>query len=578
MRRLERRNAMKVRKFSFTNKFIFGVVILFLISDVVLGVIAYTKIYSLLLDQAKTSGQNTASMVASMVDGKTITSVKPGEEQTDKYLEVSNMLTTFMDTSKSEYLYTIRPTESGGMEYAVDGQYEDASKIGDEFQDEEAAPALKGEVVSDSEPFTDEWGTHISSYAPVYVNGEVVAAVGVDISMEWISQQTSGVLINVIIVCAIVLVVGTIILVIIGRLLSRKFVVLNDKIVDLTAGDGDLTRQIEIQSGDEFEVIGNNINKLIEFIRVMLLSIYSGSDKLSAASVKIADNVRNARGDARTISDTMSQMSASMEETAASINHINELVLDIAEEFDDIATEIDSGHAFADEVKISASSVGDKADAERANTEVRVAEMSESVTDMIERSKAVSRIEDLTGNIIAISNQTNRLALNASIEAARAGEAGRGFAVVATEIGELANNSQAAAAEIQAVSSDVIETVNELAKEAESLIAFVNETTIEGFSNLADTSKEYKEAAERISEMMENFSGITDRIQTNINSIKDSADVVNRAVEEAANGVADNAERSIEMTDNISRIDEEATASSEISGELNAEVGKFKLE
>ena len=569
---------MKVRKFSFTNKFIFGVVILFLISDVVLGIIAYTKIYSLLLDQAKTSGQNTASMVAAMVDGKTITSVQPGEEQTDKYLEVSNMLTTFMDTSKSEYLYTIRQTESGGLEYAVDGQYEDASKIGDEFQDEEAAPVFKGEVVSDSEPFTDEWGTHISSYAPVYVNGEVVAAVGVDISMEWISQQTSGVLINVIIVCAIVLVVGTTILIIIGRFLSRKFVVLNDKIVNLTAGDGDLTRQIEIKSGDEFEVIGNNINKLIEFIRVMLLSIYSGSDKLSVASVKIADNVRNARGDARTISDTMSQMSASMEETAASINHINELVLDIAEEFDDIATEIDSGHAFADEVKVSASSVGEKADAERANTEIRVAEMSESVTDMIERSKAVSRIEDLTGNIIAISNQTNLLALNASIEAARAGEAGRGFAVVATEIGELANNSQAAAAEIQAVSSDVIETVNELAKEAESLIAFVNETTIEGFTNLADTSKEYKEAAEKISEMMENFSGITDRIQTNINSIKDSADAVNRAVEEAANGVADNAERSILMSDNITRIDEEATASSEISGELNAEVGKFKLE
>ena len=65
---------------------------------------------------------------------------------------------------------------------------------------------------------------------------------------------------------------------------------------------------------------------------------------------------------------------------------------------------------------------------------------------------------------------------------------------------------------------------------------------------------------------------------SNINSIKDSADAVNRAVEEAANGVADNAERSIEMTDNISRIDEEATASSEISGELSAEVGKFKLE
>ena len=109
---------MKVRKFSFTNKFIFGVVILFLISDVVLGVIAYTKIYSLLLDQAKTSGQNTASMVASMVDGKTITSVKPGEEQTDKYLDVSNMLTTFMDTSKLSLIVNLLPM-SGELTYLL---------------------------------------------------------------------------------------------------------------------------------------------------------------------------------------------------------------------------------------------------------------------------------------------------------------------------------------------------------------------------------------------------------------------------------------------------------------------------
>ena len=569
---------MKVRKMRFTNKLIIGVAILFLVSDVILGVVAYSRSYNMLLDQIKSTGQSAAAMVASQIDAEKVIKVQPGEEKTEDYLAVSRVLTDYLDSSGYEYIYTVRPTKDGGAEYAIDAQIEDFSSIGDEFDDEEVLPAFKGEQVSNSKPDTDEFGTHITSYAPITLNGDIVGAVGVDMSMEWINQQTTSLLINIIILCAIVLVVGIIVLVIIGRILSRKFVLLNDKVVELTQGDGDLTRQIEITSGDECEVIGGNINKLIEFIRQMLLSINDGSNKLNSASAKIADNVRDARGDAKSISDTMSQMSANMEETAASINNINDLVADIADGFEDIAREIESGHSFADEIKISATRVGENAKNERATTEVEVASMSESVTNKIEQSKAVSRIEDLTGNIIAISNQTNLLALNASIEAARAGEAGKGFAVVATEIGELASNSQAAAAEIQAVSSEVIATVNELAEESQRLITFVNETTLESLSNLVNTSEEYKNSAEKISEMMVNFAKISDSIQVNIDRIRESAETVNSVVEEAANGLADNAERSIEMTDNISRIDEEATASSEISGELSAEVGKFKLQ
>ena len=53
---------------------------------------------------------------------------------------------------------------------------------------------------------------------------------------------------------------------------------------------------------------------------------------------------------------------------------------------------------------------------------------------------------------------------------------------------------------------------------------------------------------------------------------------MNLAVGDAAQGVTKTAERSVEMSDNMSRINEDAAASSTISDGLKAEVGRFKLE
>ncbi len=75
---------------------------------------------------------------------------------------------------------------------------------------------------------------------------------------------------------------------------------------------------------------------------------------------------------------------------------------------------------------------------------------------------AVQSIQLSMGKIIAIADQTNILAVNASIEAARAGEAGRGFSVVATNVKTLAEEIKNLAAEVDAGIRDVETGSNQL--------------------------------------------------------------------------------------------------------------------
>ena len=570
---------MKVRRISITLKLIAGVIALFLVSDIALGVITYNYTKNMITKKIREDALHTAECAAATVDGALLETIAPGDEEgSENYTTILEDLRIFYEHAGVEYVYTIKE-DGGNIVYAVDSDPDEPGLPGDAFDvDEDSQSALSGTPAVNKKPYTDEWGTHISAYYPVY-NGDVVAgAAVVDISADSINAQLKSLLKTIVLVTLIIGAFGIVVLIIVSRMLASKFKTLNDKIEDLTKGDGDLTRRIKLHTGDEFEVIGGNINKLIDFIRDMLISINQESNELKKASADIAQNVRTARNDAQGISDTMTDMNSAMEETAASINDINELVNRITESFGDIADEIDGGKKFSREVRQEATRTGETAQKERRDSEEKVDAMAASVSEKIERSKAVSRIEDLTGNIIAIADQTNLLSLNASIEAARAGDAGKGFAVVASEIGALSNDSQEAASEIQKVSTEVISAVNELASEAEALLTFVKEVTMEGFSDLVSISGEYLNSAEKIDDMMDRFYDASSRIRTNIDQIREATDLVNTAVEQTASGVSRTAEQSVAMYDNMSRIDENAVQSSQISNELNEEVGKFKLE
>ncbi|BBF45015.1 methyl-accepting chemotaxis protein [Lachnospiraceae bacterium KM106-2] len=268
-----------------------------------------------------------------------------------------------------------------------------------------------------------------------------------------------------------------------------------------------------------------------------------------------------------TQSDNLSQVVSNVNE-GVHVANVDHDVINMQKEVDTIL-------GYTGDMRKQASELEHRAVEQRGQSTDMMNKISGNLQDALTNSKQVERINELTDEILNISNQTNLLALNVSIEAARAGDAGEGFAVVAEEIRVLADSSRETANNIQNISEVVNNSVFALAEGANALLEFINTSVVSDYENFVKAGQEYSNSAVYVNKVMDGFHIKTQELKDLISSMVKAFEEISASVDEGASGVGNVATSTTTLLDNMRKISDQADISSQIAEALQVEADKF---
>ncbi|KPC54299.1 methyl-accepting chemotaxis protein [Amantichitinum ursilacus] len=398
-----------------------------------------------------------------------------------------------------------------------------------------------------------------NEFATVDINGrsKLVAAfpvVGTEFTLVAVSDEATllAPLRQQLIKTAVILIVILIIVIALSWLSLkaqlRGLLRVRDAMRDISRGEADLTRRIQIQSKDEVGETAEAFNQFVEQLNRTFVSVRDKSLQLAGGVEEVRNSVQQVARDTNGIADVASANAAAIEEVSVSVSEI----ASSAQETDEVASR--TGQQSRDSAK----------DLNRITGEMEAtSEAVRSVAAMLDTlAQRSQQIRSITGVISEIASQTNLLALNAAIEAARAGEQGRGFAVVADEVRKLAERTGGATVEITGMLEAIGQETGNAAGRMQGTL-----DTVTASSELT------RSAGDRLLTMADSMQNVVDKISG-----------IALATQEQRNAATSMGQTTESINNRIAQADADLQTANQrlqtlaqLAQAINADFGRFKL-
>lgn len=567
----------RVKKIKLSTKIAGATLLTSVLLCAVVGVVSISQMKKNMIEISRSNTKAVAETAAALIDGEILNRLEPGDEDTEEYQTILEELQKFLLDEQIAYIYTMRQRD-GQLEFVVDADTEEGAAIGEPYESYDVIEeALSGVSTIDYEVTSDQWGSFYSGFAPVYSDGNVVAIVGVDCTIDSINERSAKFTKHLLLVEVIIVLLSVVLSFVVAKLVANNVIVINQKMDELANSDGDLTKKLSITSRDEVGQVATSFNKFLEKLKDMMLAVKQNEMNLKKSTQTIQTEVDAFGSELEIMVHSLCDMTEAMNDTTNSIAHIAVATENAKKYAGEVCSQSEREYSNALAIRENAEAVKTESDDAKKKIITVTKQIASSLEEKIEQAGKIEQTMQLTEEILSISEQTQLLALNASIEAARVGEDGKGFAVVASEISNLADATALTANQIVELNSFTVRTVQELIDASRTMIDFIENEVKQDYETFFAIGVSYSKDMSTFIEQMHQFNEKSMLLSENMNHIEDNISQIMAVVEEqnvSITTVSGNAE---DLNNMMQRVQESCLMNESIVEDLEFLLSKFTV-